>query len=212
MRLLSLCIVLAGAAVAALDGGCAGCSEECSGDNQGAETCPCASDQDCTTKLGTVLLCVEGACAVEDPPAAAPELGACDADGQCGAGRACGIDEICFAAARCQRIEVPLVFRNADGDTGTVTAGGVDDCTHTWTVDAGGGGSFSATFDINLDGDLVELSGCDEGHWFTADRVGELVCGGVRWAVSAAEPPVSTCVGNCAAPCELLGETVGVCP
>jgi hypothetical protein len=207
VRLLAVCIVLA-----ATLPGCAGCSEECSGDNQGAEACPCASDQDCTTKLGTVLLCVEGACAVEDPPAAPAELGSCDADGQCGNGLACGIDDICFAAPRCQRIEVDLAFRNAAGDTGSVTSS-VNDCTHTWLVDAGGGGSFSATFDINLDGDLVELQGCDEGHWFAADRVGELVCGGVRWAISAAgEPAVSTCVNNCAAPCALIGEAVGVCP
>lgn len=211
MRLVPFCMLLAGAALAALHGGCAGCSEECSGENQGAETCPCASDQDCTTALGTVLLCVDGACAVRDPPAAEPELGACDADGQCGAGRACGIDDICFAAARCQRIEVPLQFRNAAGDTGTVTAS-VDDCTHSWSVDAGGGGSFSATFDINLEGDLVELSGCEQGHWFAADRVGELVCDGVRWAIAAADPPVTTCVVDCAAPCERIGEAVGVCP
>lgn len=211
MRHLPFVFAAAAAAAIAVPGGCAGCSEECSGDNQGAETCPCASDQDCTTKLGTVLLCVEGACAVDDPPSADPALGQCDADGQCGAGQSCGIDDTCFAAPRCQRIEVPLVFRNAGGDTGDVTSS-VDDCTHTWSVDAGGGGSFSATFDINLDGDLIELGGCDTGHWFPADRMGELVCGGVRWAISAAEPAVSTCVNNCAAPCELLGEAVGVCP
>jgi hypothetical protein len=212
--LLRFSIALAAASAASLFAagpGCAGCSEECSGDNQGAETCPCASDQDCTTNLGTVLLCVEGACAVADPPAAAPLLGACDDEGQCGAGQACGIDDICFAAAQCQRIEVPLAFRNGDGDTGTVTAS-VDDCTHTWSVAAGAGGSFDATFTINLDGDLVDLEGCDQGHWFAADRVGELTCEGVRWAIAAVEPPVNTCVLDCAAPCELIGESVGVCP
>lgn len=211
VRLLSFCIALT--ALAGLPSACAGCSEECSGDNQGAETCPCGSDQDCTTKLGTVLLCVDGACAVADPPDAPSDLGVCDGNGECGAGQACGIDDTCFAAPRCQRIDVDLQFKNGEGDTGDVTST-LNDCSHTWSVEAGvdGGGSFTATFTIDLAGDLVDLAGCEEGHWFPADRMGELVCGGVRWAISAAEPRVNTCVLDCAAPCELIGESVGVCP
>lgn len=198
------------AAVSAMMSGCAGCSEECSGDNQGAETCPCGSDQDCSTRLGTVLLCVEGACAVADPPAADPELGRCNADGECAEGLGCGIEDICFVAPTCQRIDVALRFRIDEDTEGPITATR-DDCEHSWSASAGAQ-SFEATLDIDLDG-TVQADGCTTGHWFAADRVGELLCEGVTWAIAPED--VTTCVGAaCPATCTLVGdsERVRVCP
>ena len=190
--------------------GCAGCSERCSGGNQGAETCPCSSDQDCGTKLGTVLLCVEGECTVKDPPPAAVELSRCDADGACGEGFGCGGEDFCFVAPTCQRIDVDLTFRLPDGATGPVTAVRTD-CEHTWSADAGAD-SLSTTLDIDLQGN-IQADACTSGHWFAGDRVGELLCDGITWVLAPVD--VNTCLGaGCPSECVLVGasERLRVCP
>lgn len=190
---------------------CTGCSEQCSGDNQGAETCPCSSDQDCTTRLGAVLLCVEGACAVADPPEAETELARCNADGSCVEGQGCGVDDLCLPAPRCQRVDVDLTFR-LEGDTSGPVAASRDDCQHEWSAAVAGGEAFTATLTIDLAGN-IEATGCTSGHWFAGDRVGELLCDGVTWALAPSD--VRACVGaGCAPACVLVGdsERVRVCP
>lgn len=183
--------------------GCAGCSDECAGNNQGAEGCPCGSDQDCAALSGAELLCLRGACTVQEPPTVLPDVGPCDADGACGEGLGCGIDGDCFPAPACQRIDVPLTFHLEGGATGPVVASRAD-CEHTWSTD--GAASFAVR--INLEGNIT--GGC-EGHWFAAARVGELSCAGNIMAVAPAD--VAACVA-----CELCEPVAGsqlgvaVCP
>jgi hypothetical protein len=204
--LLSVICVLPALALAQ----CAGCSEECSGDARGADGCPCSSDQDCTTRLGAVLLCTDGTCVVGDPPDAPGAFGACTDDADCGAGLACGVDEICVAAPRCQRIEVALQTRAADGSSEAVDAS-LAGCTHAWTLRGS-----SITADVDLDGVMqignVSGAACTAGRWFAGQRVGEIVCGGESFAIGPPAVVGRACVGDCGAQCTLLGVAVGVCP
>lgn len=215
---------------------CAGCSEQCSGLQQGSEGCPCQHDQDCTT-LGEVLLCSDGACAPGDPPDA-PGQTTCDDDGDCGTTEACAADGSCQPAPACQRLEpgAPLAARardtgsgcttDDDCDVGTcdgtscsavtgnanvtgadVTAAPQADCGVTIAVAEP---ALSATGYFTRDGELV--SGDCTGAWFAAHRAGYLQCGGVTVALSVAG--VATCVGSeCGGGgCRALGGGTGVCP
>lgn len=195
---------------------CAGCSEECSGENQGAEGCPCGSDQDCTTRLGAILLCVEGACEAGDPPDAPGTDGACTTDDDCGAGQACGVDDICLAAPACQRIEAGLQYRLDLDTTGNVT-NAVDGCVHTWTVDEPALGPWEASFTIALDGTMTFQgeSPCTQGRWFAGRRLGAVRCEGLIWAVGPPDVVAKACVAqDCGPACQDLGDGdgVGVCP
>jgi hypothetical protein len=218
---LSLFVLALGAILG--PGGCAGCSEQCSGDKQGSETCPCASDQDCTTRLGTVLLCTQGTCTRGDPPDSAGK--ACNGDGDCGAGEACGIDGTCAAAPSCQRIDsvsadttTPVLkFTLATGETGDVNTAR-QDCVHHWAATSGAGDVLNVDVTIDLDGAMTVTdhggAGCSAGHWFAGRRIGAITCGATVWAIAPVEESAAVCVGGgCDAACEQLGDTtVGVCP
>ncbi len=215
---------------------CAGCREECAGQRQGSEGCPCQHDQDCTT-LGAVLLCVEGTCAPGDPPDAAGQT-TCDDDAACGTTDACAADGTCQPAPSCQRLEPaePLTARARDTGSGCTTDGDCDvgtcdgtscsSVTSTATVQAASvtaapssdcgvtvavaDPTLSATGYFMRDGELVS-NDCT-GAWFAAHRVGYLQCDGVTVALSPTG--VATCVGTeCGGGgCRALGGGVGVCP
>lgn len=194
---------------------CAGCSEECSGRQQGSEGCPCQTDQDCTT-LGAVLLCAEGSCAPGDPPDASGH-DACDADADCGQGEACGADGSCQPAPACQRLEISeLVVRTQVGAATVVSSAEVAPSEVAGSPQADCGLSIEIADPavavagyFGRDGTLT-ATGCT-GRWFAAHRAGLLRCGELH-AVSA--PGVTTCVGDeCdAAGCRVLEGEMGVCP
>ncbi len=196
---------------------CSGCSQECAGDNAGSAGCSCGSDQDCTTRLGKVLLCVDGTCAQGDPEDAPGD--ACAADADCGGGEACGIDGICLPAPSCQRIDVALQAHKNGGALGADVTAARDDCAHDWQAEVSGE-SFHVTFTLDLSGDMKDFSdpgggGCTAGHWSAGDRVGEILCGVNVFAVGPADVvpcflATGACdVGTCRA---VAGDTeVGVC-
>jgi hypothetical protein len=179
---------------------CAGCSEECGGKNAGAEGCPCASDQDCTTRLGSVLLCVDGNCQVGDPEDVFTGLDECGVDGDCAAGEACGADGFCEPAPACQRIEIDLKARRGVEPLVNVTRA-LDGCSHTWSVV----GAWSADFEIDLGGDIAFSAGaCTAGSWRAGSRFGTLTCDGETWVVGPEDAIADVCV--------LDGGVVGACP
>ncbi len=215
---------------------CAGCSEECSGQRQGSEGCPCQADQDCTT-VGAVLLCTEGACAPGDPEDVhGPSL--CDDDAVCAATEACAADGTCQPAPACQRIEpsVALATRardlaggcvtDNDCDVGSCSANACQPVLSTATLAAAtvdgapqadcgvaisvADPAVSATGFFARDGALTG-AGCT-GRWFAAYRAGFIACAGRVVALS--EASVTTCIGpECATGgCRALASEMGVCP
>lgn len=195
---------------------CAGCAEECQGQLQGSQGCPCQTDQDCTT-VGAVLLCAAGTCAPGDPPDTHGD-DACDVDGDCAEGAACAADGTCQPAPACQRIEVgelatrALVAGQPVVSTAVVTPSDVAgapqaDCGVNLAVVEP---AMTAAGYFSRDGALT-ADGCT-GQWFAAHRAGFLVCGASSVALSA--PGVATCIGTeCDAPgCREVGGNVGVCP
>ena len=195
---------------------CAGCSEECTGLRWGSETCPCQTDQDCTT-VGAVLLCTNGACAPGDPPDVHGD-DPCDDDDDCGTGSACAADATCQPSPACQRIELgELATRALDGadtviSSATVAPSDVDgapqaDCGVTVDVEE----PAMSTTGFFARGGALTATGCT-GQWFAAHRAGFLVCGGASVALSA--PGVTTCIGAACdvAGCREIGGNMGVCP
>ncbi|HEY4219848.1 MAG TPA: hypothetical protein VGO62_00865, partial [Myxococcota bacterium] len=152
---------------------CSGCSAQCQGVAAGSENCGCQSDQDCTTKNGLVLLCIDGTCTRGDPddvPGSACGGSSGAGTGTCPAGQSCGIDNICLPAPRCERVDeaaAPLSFRTSNGDSGTVTASR-DDCTHHWQA-----GPFNGDVAIALDGTITATPGGGSctGTWSASDRL-----------------------------------------
>lgn len=195
---------------------CAGCSEECAGQRQGSEGCPCQADQDCTT-VGAVLLCTNGACAPGDPPDTHGDVN-CESDADCGTGTACAADATCQPAPSCQRIEVgELATRGLVGGQPVVSSAEVAPSEVDGAPQADCGLSIvvldpamSATGYFSRDGEL-NATACT-GQWFAAHRVGFLVCGAASVALSA--PGVASCIGTeCdVGGCREIGGNVGVCP
>ena len=194
---------------------CTGCSAQCTGQNLGSAGCPCASDQDCTTRQGTVLLCVDGNC-VEGNPDDAAGGAPCATSDACPAGQACGFDGVCLPAPTCQRIDAPLGFTVVNGagnvvETGSLTATRAD-CAHTWSATSTAHGSIAATVAVDLDGNITATGDCAFGHWFAGARVGSLTCSADTWAVSPADVAVClACDAGCAASLDGAG-TFAVCP
>jgi hypothetical protein len=200
---------------------CKGCSSECTGPkNQGAETCPCSSDQDCTTRLGIVLLCVDGTCTKGNPDDVPGP--ACTANADCGAGQACGIDQFCLPAPKCERIDAsttaPISARVAGAAAGVAVTATRDDCNHTWSATSGAS-SMNVGVSIDLNGTMTVTDnggdGCTGGDWFAPQRMGELDCGSTTWAIGASDVIAHACVGSAectACGATLVGNNVGVCP
>ena len=215
---------------------CAGCSEECAGQRQGSEGCPCQTDQDCTT-VGAVLLCVDGSCTPGDPPDAhGPSP--CEDDTICAATEACAADATCQPAPACQRLEPngALTTRardttggcaiDDDCDVGACSASACQPVLSTATIAAAtvdaapqadcgmaidiAEPAVSATGFFARDGELT-AAGCT-GRWFAAHRAGFVDCGGQVVALSA--PNVTTCIGpECTTGgCRALSDEMGVCP
>jgi hypothetical protein len=188
---------------------CAGCSEECSGLKAGSPGCPCSTDQDCSTQLGAVLLCADGACADGDPPDA-PGNVACSGDGDCASGEACGGDGTCAPAPTCQRLTGVTLHAATAGATPEPVGPTVQDCRHLFDFSAPAVTASVAR--IRLDGTAeLENQACAEGRWFAAYRVGRFVCGGAVIAVSPTG--LRPCVGaDCGAGCDQPPDAdVGVC-
>lgn len=201
--------------------GCAGCSEQCGGANQGSAGCPCSSDQDCTTRLGEVLLCgTDGTCAPGDPEDAAAQD--CASDAECGAGELCTADGVCALAPSCQRIDVEEVrVRTMLGaavinptEAGALTR---DGCAHALVTP-----TLSVTLDAisPRDGAAVVAGQCSRGAWFAAAQAGVMVCGSMNDDVAIVavgrEPCFVGAASACATgTCEALGSadaiTAGVC-
>jgi hypothetical protein len=200
-----------------LPSSCAGCSEECRDTKQGSEGCPCSTDQDCTTRLGEVLLCgEEGVCAPGDPPDAPAD--GCDNDGDCGDGELCGLGQ-CSPAPECQRIDVTSL-------RASVWAGGIfqpavdasiarTGCAHSVTA-----GALEFTMDqIHPRTGAVFATGSCEGsaEWFAPFRAGVLRCDTAVLILADGEPCLMNAVNRCAAglTCVALGsdidEDAGVC-
>jgi hypothetical protein len=199
-----------------LPSSCAGCSEECRDTKQGSEGCPCSTDQDCTTRLGEVLLCgEEGVCAPGDPPDAPAD--GCDNDGDCGDGELCGLGQ-CSPAPECQRIDVTsLRARVRDG---AVFQPGIDatvseqGCVHEVTA---GTRQFTMELIHPRTGALTADGACTAGAWFAAMRAGVFRCDAAVLILADGEPCLMGAVNPCAAglTCVALGsdidEDAGVC-
>ena len=193
---------------------CAGCSEECSDTKQGSEGCPCSSDQECTTRLGEVLLCQEGVCKPGDPPDAPAQ--SCEQDADCGNGERCGLG-LCSPAPSCQRLDVErLSVRMHNGavlNPARDIAVTRDQCAHNFVSDDV---TFTADSIHPATGVATVAGDCDAGGWFASKRAGVFSCGGDIAIVADGAP----CLVNAASPCETgtceaigspLDENAGVC-
>jgi hypothetical protein len=198
---------------------CAGCSEECSGTRAGAPECPCSSDQDCSTQLGTVLICSDQGVCVEGDPDDVPGVLDCSANTDCPDGEACGGDGFCATAPECQRLSGEGVLYVSVVEGGAVSAAPieVDGCAHSFQlqnplINVG-------IEQIKIDGDMEFALGvdCQDGHWFAPFRLGRFVCNDVTIAVMADVDGATPCVGDDCAQCTKPTQTVqngvevGVC-
>jgi hypothetical protein len=202
-----------------LPSSCAGCSEECRDTKQGSEGCPCSTDQDCTTRLGEVLLCGdEGVCGPADPPDAPAE--ACDNDGDCGDGELCGLG-LCSPAPACQRIDTERMrARERAGATLNPTfdaAVSREGCNHEIVFGNAPGQAIFELIQIHpRTGALIAAGDCTDGAWFAGMRAGVFQCGTSTVIVSVREPcftnvPTSCAEGTCVAIGSAIDEDAGVC-
>jgi hypothetical protein len=188
--------------IAATGASCNGCSPQCQGEQRPAG-CPCQSDQDCTTKGGVVLLCTTGTCKAGNPPDAPGTH--CTTDAQCKAGEACGVDDVCLPAPKCQRVDdasAPLSFvAEPSGATGPLASATQADCRHTWSATARDASSFAVDVTIGLDGAMTvtdhgSVPPCTGGAWRAGARVGELDCGATTWFIGPADALTADCNGD----------------
>jgi hypothetical protein len=159
--------------------------------------CECRSDQDCPPDA-ELLLCVEGSCVPRDPEDVEAEV-ACDADDDCPDGHACALDDRCYPAPPCLRIDHPAL-NTITGDGRGTLASVTDGCAHTVTTSAP-----VLEFSVEVDR-LGVVSGDCTGTWVSAAQAGALDCAGQEVIVALGVP----CSANVACDDDLACVDVGL--